>query len=348
MEAYASTTMLAAILREPQGQIYYGLAIAYAITGYILGFAGLFHAAWPVNIIATLLLAHAMVIAAYLIHECGHNLVFCRSKHNARLGRLMSWLCGAAYGTYEDMRYKHFRHHVDNDDVVWFEYDKWFARHPFALWLTRALEWLYIPAHDLIMHFIMVFTSFIIPERRDQRARNLTVIAIRGGLYLTVLVLYPKVAILYAVAYLLMMHVLRFMDALQHDYPYNPTLFNYVQPPHKGDAAWEQEHTFSNPLSLRFEKLNWLTLNFGFHNAHHADMNVPWYRLPALHRELTGGDPGKVIPFRSQLKLYHNNRVKRVYNPQPESYPKGADYLVAARAGAGPIGGNAASFLTSF
>ncbi len=189
MEAYASTTMLAAILREPQGQIYYGLAIAYAITGYILGFAGLFHAAWPVNIIATLLLAHAMVIAAYLIHECGHNLVFCRSKHNARLGRLMSWLCGAAYGTYEDMRYKHFRHHVDNDDVVWFEYDKWFARHPFALWLTRALEWLYIPAHDLIMHFIMVFTSFIIPERRDQRARNLTVIAIRGGLYLTVLVL---------------------------------------------------------------------------------------------------------------------------------------------------------------
>jgi fatty acid desaturase len=340
--------MSAAVLKEPEGLVYYGLAIAYAMSGYALGLAGLFHPAWPVNLLATLLLTHAMVIAAYLIHECAHNLVFRRSQNNARLALLMSWLCGAAYGTYEDMRYKHFRHHVDNDDVVWFEYDKWFERHPLALKLTRVLEWLYVPAHDLIMHFVMVFTSFVIPERRGQRTRNLTVIAIRGGLFVALLVFYPKVAALYVIAYLLMMHVLRFMDALQHDYPYNPTLFNYVQPPHKGDAAWEQEHTFSNPHSLRFEKLNWLTLNFGFHNAHHADMNVPWYRLPALHRELTGGDPARVIPFRSQLKLYHANRVQRVYNPQPEDYPQGADYLAAARAGVGPIGGNAASFLTSF
>ena len=346
--AYASTTVTTAILKEPQGLAYYGLAAGYAVAGYILGFAGLFYPSWPVSLAATVLLAHAMVIAAYLIHECGHNLVFRRSRHNALLGRFMSWLCGAAYGTYEDMRYKHFRHHVDNDDVVWFEYDKWFERHPLALRLSRALEWLYIPAHDLIMHRIMVFTSFVIPERRDQRVRNVAVIIIRGGLFGALLIFAPKVALLYVVAYLLMMHVLRFMDSLQHDYPYNATLFEYVRPPHKGDAQWEQQHTFSNPHSLRLEKLNWLTLNFGFHNAHHAKMNVPWYRLPGLHRELTGGDPGKVIPFRSQLRLYHRNRVRRVYNPQPEDYPQGSDYLAAARAGVGPIGGNAASFLTSF
>jgi hypothetical protein len=77
-------------------------------------------------------------------------------------------------------------------------------------------------------------------------------------------------------------------------------------------------------------------------------MNVPWYRLPELHRELTGNDPARVIPFRSQLKLYHRNRVLRVCNPQPADYPKGRDYLRLARAGEGPIGGNAASFLTSF
>ena len=135
---------------------------------------------------------------------------------------------------------------------------------------------------------------------------------------------------------------------LQHDYPYNPTLFEYAQPPHKGDAAWEQEHTFSNPVSLKYPWLNWITLNFGYHSAHHADMNVPWYRLPALHREMTGDDPERVIPFASQLKLYHRNRQLRVYNPQPEDYPKGADYLRLARAGDGAIGGNAASFLTSF
>jgi fatty acid desaturase len=104
----------------------------------------------------------------------------------------------------------------------------------------------------------------------------------------------PKVAVLYAVAYLIMMHVLRFMDSVQHDYGYNTTLFEYVKPPHKGDIEWEQEHTFSNPISLRFPKLNWLVLNFGYHNAHHRDMNMPFYRLPELHRELTGNDPSRV------------------------------------------------------
>lgn len=340
--------MAASILKEPESLVYNGAAVLYAVLGYAAGFYGLFHAAWAVNLLATLLLAHAMIIAAYLIHDCGHNLVFRRSRDNARLGRFMSWICGAAYGTYEDMRYKHFRHHVDNDDVVWFEYEEFFERHPVILRITRILEWFYVPAHDLIMHFIMVFTSFIIPERRDQRVRNVAVIVIRGGIFIALLAFFPKVALLYAVAYMLMMHVLRFMDALQHDYPYNATLFRYVQPPHKGDFAWEQTHTFSVPLSLRFPRSNWLTLNFGYHNAHHSNMNVPWYRLPALHEELTGNDPERVIPLSSQLRLYHRNRVLRVCNPQPDNYPKGAAYLRSARAGEGPIGGNAASFLTSF
>lgn len=340
--------MLTAILKEPEGIACNGTAIAYAVVAYCLGLAGLFHSSWAVNLLAVLLLAHAMIVAAYLIHECGHNLVFRKARHNAALGRAMSWLCGASYGTYEDMRYKHFRHHVDNDDVVWFEYEKYFEARPLILRLTRALEWFYVPAHDLIMHGIMMFTSFVIPERRNQRVRNLTVLLIRGGIFLALVVFYPRVAILYAVAYLLMLHALRFMDALQHDYPYTATLFEYAEAPHKGDAAWEQEHTFSVPHSLRYPRLNWLTLNFGYHNAHHANMNVPWYRLPALHESLTGNDPERVIPLRAQLGLYHRNRVLRVCNPQPQDYPKGEDYLRTARSGRGPIGGNAASFLTSF
>jgi fatty acid desaturase len=289
-----------------------------------------------------------MTISAYLIHECGHNMIFRRHRDNAMLGRVMSWLCGAAYGTYEDMRYKHFRHHVDNDDVVWFAFDTFFERHPITTSIIRVLEWFYIPAHDLIMHGVMVFTSFVIPQRRDQRVRNVVVILIRGSIFVTVAILIPKAALLYVVAYLIMMHILRFMDSVQHDYPYSTTLFETSRAPHKGDAEWEQEHTFSNTLSLRFPRLNWLVLNFGYHNAHHADMNLPFYRLPALHAEISGNDAASVIPFWSQLKLYHHNRVSRVYNPQPEGYPQGRDYLRTAQSGSGPIGGNAASFLTSF
>ena len=128
-------------LREPEGLRYNGGALAYAVVGYALGWAGLFHASLLVNLAAMLLLAHAMTIAAYLIHECGHNLVFKSGKDNARLGRILSWLCGAAYGTYEDMRYKHFRHHVDNDDVVWFDYEQFFRDQPGILRVTRFLEW---------------------------------------------------------------------------------------------------------------------------------------------------------------------------------------------------------------
>lgn len=334
--------------KESAGWLYYGAAVSYAIGAYFLGFVGLFSSSVLINVTATFLLAHAMTIAAYLIHECGHNTVFKRHRDNARLGRLMSWLCGAAYGTYEDIRYKHFRHHVDNADAVWFAYDEFFERHPLVTRITRAFEWFYLPAHDLVMHGIMVFTSFIIAQRRNQRVRNVAVILIRGSIFVTIAVLFPKVALLYGVAYLIMMHVLRFMDSVQHDYPYSVTLFETSRAPHKGDADWEQEHTFSNTLSLRFAWLNLLVLNFGYHNAHHADMNLPFYRLPELHAKISDNDAAGIIPFRSQLKLYHRNRVSRIYNPQPEDYPKGKDYLSVAQSGSGPIGGNAASFLTSF
>ena len=344
MKILSSDTQL---LKQSDGLAWHGGAVLYAVAGYAAGIAGLFHVSWVVNIAATILLGHAMTIAAYMIHECAHNLVFRSIRHNAVLGRFLGWLCGAAYGTYEDMRYKHFRHHVDVDDVVWFDYEKFFADHPQVLGITRILEWFYIPAHDLIMHFIMVFTSFIIPQRRGQRRRNVTVIIIRAGVFTALLVLFPKVAFFYAVAYMLMITVLRFMDSLQHDYPYNLTLFEFDKPPRKGDFKWEQEHTYSNPLSMKREWMNWLTLNFGFHNAHHDDMNVPWYRLPEKHRALFGDDPATVIPFSAQLKIFHKQRVRRIVENHEDKSPTGRDFLLAAQK-TEVHGGNAASFLTSF
>ena len=158
------------LLKDPLGLPYYGATVFYAVAAYAGGFAALFSSVWIVNLAGTLLLSHGMIIAAYMIHECGHNMVFKHSRHNATLGRVMSWLCGASYGTYEDMRYKHFRHHVDNDDVVWFDYDEFFRTHPTVTRLIRFLEWFYIPAHDLLMHGVMVFTSFVIPQRRDRES----------------------------------------------------------------------------------------------------------------------------------------------------------------------------------
>lgn len=340
-------TRLQKILFEPDSAKYNGGALIYVLIGYVGGLTGLFVDNLFINLIATLSLAHAMTVAAYMVHECGHNLVFKRIQHNTYLGRFLTWICGASYGTYEDIRYKHFRHHVDNDDVVWFDYERFFLEHPLTLKVTRFLEWLYIPAHDLIMHFIMIFTSFIIPQRRNQRRRNVTVIIVRAGLFAALLVWATKVAVLYAIAYLLMMTVLRFMDSIQHDYSYSLTLFESGRPPRKGNTEWEQEHTFSNPQSFDSVFVNWLTLNFGFHNAHHADMAVPWYRLPAKHLELFGDNPENVVPLSSQLIIFHKQRVHRIVGNHDDDTLSGRDFLIAARK-AEVYGGNAASFLTSF
>ena len=55
--------------KESAGWLYYGAAVTYAVGAYVLGFAGLFVSSLAMNALATLLLAHAMTIAAYLIHE---------------------------------------------------------------------------------------------------------------------------------------------------------------------------------------------------------------------------------------------------------------------------------------
>ncbi len=342
--------MFDGLMKRPEGLAYHGLAVGYTTLAYAVGLIGLFSAQTVVNFGATLLLAHGMTIAAYLVHEAGHNTVFRSVRHNAWLGRAMSWLCGAPYNRFEDIRFKHFRHHVENDDIVWFDYEKFFLGHPLVFRITRALEWCYIPAHEVVMHAVMAINAFVIPERRAQRRRNAVVLLIRGGLFGALAFVSPKAALLYIVAYLLMLIVLRFMDSLQHDYEYNLTLFSRQRSPHTGNRQWEQEHTFSVPWSLQHPWVNWLTLNFGYHNAHHAHPEEPWYRLPAIHREMFGDDPDTVVPVIQQLKIYHRGRTRRIvkWNESATEAPsfKGRAFLQAARR-AEVYGGNAASFLTA-
>ena len=331
--------------------LYHGAALIYGLGAYLVGIFGLFSSTIWINVVATLLLGHAMTICAYMIHECGHNTVFRNNDHNASLGRLLNWICGSAYGTFEDIRYKHFRHHMDNDDSVWFVYEEFFERHPRLVEWIKLFEWFYIPAHDLLMHFITVFTAFIIPQRRGQTWRNIVVIVIRGGVFFSLLYFYPKAAILYIVAYMIMMHILRFKDSLQHDYDSNPILFMEDAPSRFGGRKNEQAHTFSNPECAKYDWPNWFTLCFGYHNAHHLRPAVPWYKLPAYHREKFGSAPELLIPFSTQLKIYHKYRVQRVthsggdLDDLPE--PMEEEYLKRARAGQ-IYGGNAVSFLTSF
>ncbi len=343
--------VLLKLFHEPQGMWYHGAAVLYGVGAYFLGLFGLFSDNAWINLGSTLLLGHGMTISAYMIHECGHNTVFRSNAHNALLGRFLNWICGSSYGTFEDIRYKHFRHHMDNDDSVWFLSEVYFEQHPRLAEFIKLCEWFYIPAHEFLMHFITVFCAFIIPQRRDQMLRNVLVILLRGGVFFSVLFYDPKAAVLYSVAYMIMLHILRLKDGLQHDYGNNPILFVENAPSRFGGRKTEQAHTYSNPECVKYDWPNWFTLCFGYHNAHHKRPTVPWYRLPAYHREQFGNDPEMMIPLSVQLRIYHKYRVQRVTQSGGEldELPDAMEQEYLRRARAGQVyGGNAVSFLTSF
>jgi fatty acid desaturase len=291
---------------------------AYVLTGYGLGLAALLANAWWLNAAGVLLLAHALVIAAYLIHECAHNTLFTDLRHNARLGSALMWLTGACYGRYEDLRHKHFRHHVDRADVVAFDFRPLLPRYRWLLWLIQRLEWAYVPAVDLMMHGLMIILPFRMAGRRDRRVRVLTVLAIRAALFALLAWASLKALLLYALAYLLFLHVMRFMDVHQHTYEVWETLERpRGAQDDRFDRDYEHHNTYSNLISWRHPWLNLLVLNFGYHNAHHVRPTTPWYRLPRLHAELFGDDRSQLLPFARLLRSYHRYRVARVLNGDP-------------------------------
>jgi len=303
------------ILRWEDGWLPNTLALGYALGGYALGLWACAAPAWWHNAFGVLLSAHALVIAAYLVHECAHNTIFADNRWNAALGEALMWLVGAGCGRYEDVRHKHFRHHVDHADVVAFDFRPLLARHPGRLKLIQTLEWVYVPAVDLMMRALMIVLPFRFESRRDRRARVLAVLATRILFFTALGYASLKALLLYAPAYLLFLHMMRFFDVHQHTYEVWETL---GRPRCEGEARfdrdYERRNTFSNPLSTRHPRLNWLALNFPYHNAHHVKPAVPWYRLPALHGETIGDDRRRILPFANLLRSYHRYRVARVVN----------------------------------
>jgi fatty acid desaturase len=317
-------------------------ALLYIFSAYLGGFFLISFDVLPVNFIGSVLLAHSMVIAAYMIHECAHNTVFRNNKANARLGSLLNWLTGTCYGDYEGIRNKHFRHHMDRADVVAFDYRPRFASHPLFMKAMRLLEWFYIPAVEIAMHLLVLVVPFIMPSRHHHRARVLGVLLVRMSIFAVLIWYAPQIAFFYPLAYLMFLTVMRFMDTHQHTYE----LFETLESPRgeevkQFDREFEQRNTFSNVLSLSHPWLNLLVLNFGYHNAHHYKPIEPWYRLPALHRKIFGDDCAQVLPVGHLLRAYHRFRVPRMLNADA------SDSGVAERRGVDFIGVDGVSFLTA-
>ncbi len=287
-------------------------AIAFLYTfGSYAGGIGLILAqsAW-LNAIGFLLLTHSLMMSAYLAHELMHGTIFDSKQWNAAMGNLMLWLNGACYARFQDLARLHIAHHVDRVDFCRFDLATFLNQLPAGVRSTLlALEWLYIPALAFLSRVRSITASFRVSERKDERVRVLTVLAIRVGLFAILGFISLKALLLYFLAYVGMITGLRFVDAFQHTYE----VFPIGTPVPKRDRAHEQANTFSNLVSQRYWWLNLLLLNFGYHNAHHELMKCPWHRLHELDRELFSGEEAHYVTLPQLLVNYHRFRVQRIF-----------------------------------
>ena len=290
------------------------LTVTYTVLGWLVGVWMLTLPQISLNVVGVLLTAHTLIISAYLIHECVHQTLFATPAANDRLGKLCGWLNGACIANYAGLKKKHLRHHADRLDVVTFDYRATLKASPG--WVRKAvlcLEWAYVPVIELMMRGMVIAAPFHFGTARD-RTRVIALLAVRVALFVGLAFVSIKALLLYAVAYFLFLHVLRFMDAYQHTYDVFPSRSLEPAPADpRRNRRYEYENTYSNLVAVRWPWLNLLTLNFAYHNAHHARSGEPWYRLPALHHALYGENDPQVLPCRDLIGGYHRNRVIRVF-----------------------------------
>jgi len=298
------------------------LVFSYVLVSYFGGLALMLSPDVIVSLIGVVVFAHCMIIAAYLIHECAHNSIFRKNSYHRWLAEPLLWICGASYSHYNDVRHKHVRHHTDKADVVSFDYRIRFNEYPKTLKVIRLLEWCYIPAMEILMHALVIILPFIKDNRKHRRSRVVAVLMLRVLFFTYLASMSLAVLLSYSLSYFLFLTVMRFMDAHQHTYELFETLDRKRGTEvKKFDREFEQKNTYSNLLSVKHPWLNLLVLNFPYHNAHHQQPGCPWYRLPALHKELYADDDTQVLSFFSLIKSYHQFRIERVTNEDAINLP---------------------------
>lgn len=301
--------------RHSDGAIPNTLAFTYIAAAHVGGIALLASGSLLGWIGGTLLVAHSLIVAAYMIHELSHMTIFKGRKVTTAVAEFLSWFCGAAYAPIGRIIRMHMRHHVDRADLALFDprvflktAPGWFRR------LIYVLEWCYVPAVELVMHYQVVARPFINKAFSAERPRVIFVGLTRAAFFLFLLYLSPWALVGYAVAYMIFLTELFVADAYAHDYEFFlvSDANEKISREGRGGDNYDLDHTYSNLISVRYPILNLLNLNFGYHSVHHNSPSVPWYELPKVHRETYPVDAPQVLPYSELWHSFHANRVKRI------------------------------------
>jgi fatty acid desaturase len=317
MAAFASYN--SQIYLDRQSFLWNSIVIVYSLLAYTGSLLLLINNNILLNIIGLIFLTHSLIYSAYLSHEFMHGTIFKSCRWNKEFGKVMLWLNGGCYYGFQILMIQHIAHHVKRVDVFTFDIPVAIQGLPSALRLIIvALEWCYFP----IVSFWSRWRSIIIFWKNSQslteRIRIFVTFIFRGFFFALLGLVSIKALLLYFLAYIGMITCLRFMDAFQHTYEAFPPGTKLP----KRDYNYEQNNTFSNLISYRHSWLNLLFLNFGYHNAHHADMKCPWYKLQKLDRELfdKNNNQRRYINILKQLINYHKFRTTRLFTGQGEVF----------------------------
>jgi fatty acid desaturase len=300
------------LFRDRTGALANTAVLLWVSMGWIGSFALMGAPSILLNLLGVVLCAHAMVLAAYLIHEAAHQTLFAVQWANSAVGEAMNFIAGSSYASFERIRHMHIRHHMDRADVTCFDFKGLLQRRPALRRTLEILEWGYIPATEVLMHLQVVWRPSFSRSQRRHLPRATAMLLLRGCLLALLGMWALKAVLLYFVALGLLLHVLNFFDAFHHTFAQFFVEADQPVPMGDRDRAYEQDNTYSNLVSVRFPWLNVVVLNFGYHNAHHQRASVPWYRLPGYHRSLYGDRTPSVMPLWELLRSWHRNRVRRV------------------------------------
>jgi fatty acid desaturase len=301
------------MFREPQGALPTLLVLSWCTVGWFGSFALMGSTPWPLNALGVLLCTHCMVLAAYMIHEAAHQSVFATPAANERAGEWLSFIAGASYVSFERIRHMHMRHHRDRVDLACFDYKSVLRERAWLRRMIQLAEWAYLPATEVLLHLQILYRPMFERAQRRYLPRVLAMLLLRGSLFAALALWSLKAALLYLLAYALLLQVLNFFDAFHHTFEQHFVGADQPIPAPRPDRAYEMANTYSNLLSSRWPWLNVLILNFCYHNAHHERASAPWYRLPTVHRAIYGEQHSSVMPLRELLASWHRNRVRRVY-----------------------------------
>ena len=306
------TPLRSNLFREPAGVLPNTLVLMWTSVGWLASFVLMGADDVLSNVVGVLVCTHTMTLAAYLIHEAAHQTLFASATANRRVGEWLGFIAGSSYASFERIRHIHIRHHRDRVDLICFDLKGLMQRHPTLRRLLQTAEWAYIPATEMLLHLQIVWRPILVRSQRGYLPRALGILVIRSLLLAALALWSLKAFALYLLAYGLLLHVLNFFDAFHHSFEQHVVDPDQAVPRGSRDREYEQANTYSNLVSTRWPWLNLLTLNFGFHNAHHERPATPWYRLPALHQALYGEKTPAVLPLSELVATWHRNRVRRV------------------------------------